>query len=229
MMTDLTQETLLAPRHSLWTNRWLRFAAIVVVSGIGGYFVGGLLSDSRILDPYVPAIDEWYAAQGPIGFACALTAFMLALVAVAMAVHSLFPESLRRALKAGPEEDMRRPLATQRIGAISAMALAMLLGVFIIPGLNAAYGIGITLVAWAVLLWASAALLKVGDELYAHVQMESWAWEGVLTQIAIGCWAALAWFDLVPALDPRGVLLAIVLAGLMTSTVVVVRRGMVAE
>ena len=155
-------------------------------------------------------------------------AAMLLVSGAMMLVLTLMPRRFAKQLKLEEGEDSRRQLQMMRRGGWASFVIAGLLLLFMVPAVSAAVGMGMLIVLLVYLAWMTVLIMRDGDELYARVQIESWAMTAVVMQLVLVLWAGAAHFLGGPAITPRDVVLLLVITALATSAIVTARRGMMA-
>ncbi len=213
--------------RTLWAKGWVRTLALALVGGVVGYFVGGWLAGTGVLEPYEPAIEAAIARDGWWLLAGWLLAIMLGIVSVMIFAASLKPSWLAKMTRAPDGDDMRAMIACYRVSAIGAGCEGALLVLLLVGGLSPAIGIALGVALAALNGWMLWLAVKTADELWRHVTLEAGALYGALLATIFSIWAVLAHFAAVAPIAPLPLMTILFAAGVVASLVIVGRRGLI--
>lgn len=212
------------------TSRNRQFLVSMLIGGAVG--AGGVVFGRWLAGPgWIRSLVGSARGAGladPVALVSLALAAMLLVSGAMMLVLTLMPRRFAKQLKLEEGEDSRRQLQMMRRGGWASFVIAGLLLLFLVPAVSAAVGMGLLMVLLVYLAWMTVLIMRDGDELYARVQIESWAMTAVVMQLVLLLWAGAAHFLGGPAITPRDVVLLLVITALATSAIVTARRGMMA-
>jgi hypothetical protein len=173
------------------------------------------------------------AMLGPGQLVLAGSGLVYLLIALIVALGSMFPSAGAKFLNVADRDDLDDQRSNLAGSSASVVLLALLQMVLAAAGpdglLDNTIAIGIALATLGGALWISLVHWRRNDELMRQVSWESSGMALIVLWLVLGGWAALAVFGAAPLLDPHGVVAALFVSLLAGAFLAAGRRGMLQQ
>ncbi len=212
--------------HAAWFSKKLRFILMILGCGMIGYLVGGAVAQTEWLAGYDPAIEAafdrggWWLVAG-----WGVTGFFL-VVGAGLLLSSLYEPWLRISMKLEPDELVAKPRLMLRVSGAGMIAYAVIVAVFLIPGIDRSAGFSIGATAFGITVILFVRGTQVSDELQRAAQNEAIVWSFLIGETLLVGWALLNHFGYIGPLKPLPVVLIVTLTYFVAAMVAAVRRGL---
>jgi hypothetical protein len=212
--------------RAYWARPIVRLLALSFVSGIGGYFVGQWLAEYDVLAAYDPMIRAAIARDGWWLIAGWATTALFGILGMILTIGSLRDGWIRSMMKLEPGETVGKPRRMLRIAGIGMAAYAVLIALFLVPGIDPVAGVVIGVAAFALVTGLFFWGTQVSDELQQAAQNEAIVWSFIVFEAVLVGWALLNHFGFAGPLKPLAVVVLMTLIYLAAAMVAAFKRGL---
>lgn len=212
--------------RAYWAKAWVRFLALVVSSGIGGYFFGKWLARNDVLAAYDPMIEAAFARDGWWLLAGWATVAMFGIMGLMLTIASLRAPWISRMMKLEPGEVVGKPRRMMRIAGVGMATYAVLIALFLVPGMDPVAGVVIGVATFALVTGLFFWGTQVSDELQQAAQNEAIVWSFIVFEAVLVGWALLNHFGFAGPLKPLAVVVLMTLIYLAAAMAAAFKRGL---
>ncbi len=212
--------------RAYWAKPLVRLMALAFVSGIGGYFVGQWLAENDVLVAYDPMIKAAFARDGWWLIAGWATVAIFAILGVILSIASLRNRWIAKMMKLEPGEAVGKHRRMMRIAGVGMAAYAVLIALFLVPGIDPVAGVIIGGAAFvlvtALFFWGT----QISDELQRAAQNEALVWSFIVIEAVLVGWAVLNHFGFAGPLKPLPVVVLMTLIYVAAAMAAAFKRGL---
>lgn len=204
-----------------------RFALWAIGGGAVGYGVGRLVAQYEDDVPLLAAATGWAKASSVVELIAALVVLIMVILGGWLLFLGATEESrLRRLMKMDVDDSPDRMRRMLPIAGFGMLVYAVIILIFLIPGIPPVIGIAIGVVCFATVTWLFYRGTALSDELEQAAQREAIiATFLVVEALGIG-WALLHHYALAPALEPLALVLLLTVIYYAAGIISSVRRGL---
>jgi hypothetical protein len=204
----------------------VRFGLSAIAGGVVGYGVGHAIFAYKDSVPWIAAVVRSIEAGGMTGLFGGLVAAALIGLGCWMLIMGRLPDrQFKRLTNAQVDDDPRRLKRMMPIAGWGMLLYASIIVVFLIPGIPAGLGIGIGIVAFALISWLFWRGTIMMDELEQAAQREALIATFIILEALAILWALLAHYALAPPLEPLAVVLLVTVIYYGVGIIAGIRRG----